>query len=200
MIRPRGIVGDEKVFFLIFVKGSFTFTLPLCKTNRLARLMIRHSFLSFRSCGLAIALGLTASITEARPATDVSPQLAGLHVSYHLDGNSVRTNLYTTNHEAYAVICDAEMSTNMDEKQKLAEIRIPAGKTLPFHFTYGRSITKIRIRLMCVPSEEKAIVEEQGKVDGNTSEQSTDRIVTKKLEKPAGDTSKTIPVENLDQF
>jgi hypothetical protein len=149
---------------------------------------------------LASLLLLSPAI-QANPSVDVSTQLQGLYVTYQTETKSVRTLLYATNHEAYAVICDAEMKTNRDEKQKLVETRIESGTTITFTFNYIRSITGIHLSLMCVPTEEKAIVEAKGKAEGSNSEQSNDRIIIRKLAPPKEDTRPVIiPVEDLSHF
>lgn len=154
----------------------------------------------FRLLATLPTLLLVTSLAIADPLTEISTQLRGLHVTYDANGNAVRTHLYATNHEAYAVICDAEMKDNRDEKQKLTETRIQAGQTALFTFTHAKSITKIHVFLMCIPTEEKAVVEAKGKVEGATSEQADDRIVIKKLEKKADEPPKPVPVEDLGSF
>jgi len=145
-------------------------------------------------------LTMLATAVIAGPVAEISSQLSGLHITYHKEDSAVRTILYATNHEAYAVICDSEMRTNIEQnKKKQNEIRIAAGETAPFMFYYSRGVTKLNIYLICVPTEEKAIVEAEGKVDGSASEQATDRIVVKKRKKPE-ETVKTVPVEDLGQF
>ena len=148
-----------------------------------------------------VSLTLLSLGVQASPSVDVSTQLQGLYVTYQTEAKPIRAILYATNHEAYAVICDAEMKTNRDEKQKLVETRIAAGTTVPFTFHYIRSITGIHLSLMCIPSEEKAIVEEKGKVEGSNSEQTNDRVITRKLAPPKEDTRPiVIPVEDLSHF
>lgn len=160
-----------------------------------AKPMIRHA----RHVTAAL-LALLAPAALAGPATQVSTQLSGLHITHYKEDSPIRTVLHATNHEAYSVICDAEMRTNIEEnKVKLNEIRIPPGKTAPFVFRYTRGVTKLNIYLICVPTEEKALVEQEGKVEGSDSEQATDRIVIKKLPKTE-ETTKTVPVEDLGKF
>ena len=147
-----------------------------------------------------ICLLLMPIILRADPNISISPQLHGQHVTWHSEIAAVKATLYLTNHEPYAVICDGEMKTNKDEKQRLEETRIPAGKTIPLVFRYTRSITGVHIMLVCVPSEEeKALVDKEGKLEGSNMEKTSDRIITRKLEQEKK-APVSVPVEDLNRF
>jgi hypothetical protein len=136
----------------------------------------------------------------AAPNTSVSAQLHGEHITWDHTGSSVKTKLNVTNHEAYSVICDAEMKTSYDEKIKKEEVTIPPGKTTTFPFRHNKSVTKLQLFLICqADAAEKAKVKETGRIEGSGSEQTTDNIVTRKLEQEAPKEVK-VPVEELGQF
>lgn len=83
------------------------------------------------------------------PTYEVFPQLKSLKVSYHVGTTKKQTIIYATNHEKIAVICDAAMTTNKQEKSKKREILIGPGKTIEFPFQHGSAITSVRLYLMC---------------------------------------------------
>jgi hypothetical protein len=83
------------------------------------------------------------------PRYQVFPQLKGLVVNYNVAGSNVETTLYATNHERAPVICDASMITNRQETSKGRDTVIAPGKTAAFSFRHGKSITDIRLYLMC---------------------------------------------------
>src|SRR5690606_24534565 len=92
---------------------------------------------------------LSNTILASGPQYQVLPQLKGLVVNYNVTSSSVETTLYVTNHERIPVVCDANMATNRQEISKGRDTTIAPGKTAAFSFRHGRSITDVRLYLMC---------------------------------------------------
>jgi len=90
------------------------------------------------------------------PNYQVFPQLKNLAVSYHVDTKKRQTVIYATNHEKFAIICDAEMTTNKQEKTKGHETLMAPEKTTVFSFPHRASITDVRLYLMCEASNSSA--------------------------------------------
>ncbi len=103
---------------------------------------------------IAICICLLASTYACAdgPNYQVFPQLKALAVSYHVDTNKRQTVLYATNHEKFAIICDAEMITNKQEKSKGQETLMAPEKTIVFSFSHGSFVTDVRLYLMCEAS------------------------------------------------
>ena len=102
-----------------------------------------------------IALLLFSATAHAKgPEHTVFPQLSALSVSYAVESNEIRSIVYATNHEEFAVICDAEMKTDKQESQRQKETRVEAGKTIGLTFKYRPAVTKIQLYLMCEPAPE----------------------------------------------
>lgn len=143
---------------------------------------------------------LLACLVEAAPLVTISGQTHGENVSWHRETSAVRTTVYLTNHEPYAVICDAEMKTSYEEKLEKPEITIPAGKTASFDFRHNKSVTNLQVFLVCEANKaEKAKMEEQGQTGDARIEKTTGDIVTHKLEPEAPKTHK-VEVEDLGHF
>lgn len=133
----------------------------------------------------------TAALADG-PNYRVFPQLKGLVVNYNVSTSNVETTLYVTNHERRSVICDANMITNRQETSKGRDTVIPAGKTVPFSFRHGKSITDVRLYLMC-EADKNAAPE-----DSTTSAAETQKTTSDKTPP----TAPIIPVveEDLDRY
>jgi hypothetical protein len=94
-----------------------------------------------------------SSACVGAPAAQIFTQVNALDVAYDSESTELRTTLYATNHERFAVICDAEMKTNLQEKLRKTEIRIEPGKTAGFPFSHRRSVKDISLYLMCQAAE-----------------------------------------------
>lgn len=128
------------------------------------------------------------------PHYQVFPQLKGLVVNYNVTTSNVETVLYATNHERAPVVCDAKMITNRQETSKGRDTIIAPGKTATFSFRHGKSITDVRLYLMCEATKNSA-------TDSNTSSEADTQTTAPKTEQaPAA--QKTIPVveEDLDRY
>lgn len=155
---------------------------------------------SFRSRFAILPALWLACTASAAPFVSISGQTHGENVSWHHETSAVRTTVYLTNHEPYAVICDAEMKTSYEEKLKKPEITIPAGKTAGFDFRHNKSITQLQVFLVCeADKEQKAKVIEHGKLDGSLIEATTGDIVTHKRE-PTEHKENKVEVEDLGRF
>ena len=126
------------------------------------------------------------------PRYQVFPQLKGLVVNYNVSSSTVETTLYVTNHERRSVICDANMITNRQETSNGRDTVIAPGKTALFSFRHGKSITDVRLYLMC--EADKTATPE----DSTTTAAEVAKPATKKTLPPAP----AIPVveENLDRY
>ena len=126
------------------------------------------------------------------PRYQVFPQLKGLVVNYNVSSSNVETTLYVTNHERRSVICDANMITNRQETSNGRDTVIAPGKTALFSFRHGKSITDVRLYLMC--EADKTATPE----DSTTTAAEVAKPATKKTLPPAP----AIPVveENLDRY
>jgi hypothetical protein len=123
-----------------------------------------------------IPLFVSALAHADGPNYQVFPQLKGLSVSSHVETRKRQTVIYATNHEKIAIICDALMTTNKQEKTKGHETLLAPGKTTRFSFQHGMYVTDVRIYLMCEPSKE---------TDPNESPESSDEKTTERPpEKP----------------
>lgn len=105
---------------------------------------------------ICICLFISAYAFAGGPNYQVFPQLKTLAVSYHVETNKRKTVIYATNHEKFAIICDAEMITNKQEKSKDQEKLMAPEKTVVFSFSHGSSITDVRLYLMCEASNSSA--------------------------------------------
>ncbi|MEZ5435311.1 MAG: hypothetical protein R3E67_01425 [Pseudomonadales bacterium] len=140
---------------------------------------------------LSIFFISTAALADG-PNYRVFPQLKGLVVNYNVSTSNVETTLYVTNHERRSVICDANMITNRQETSNGRDTVVPPGKTVLFSFRHGKSITDVRLYLMC-EADKNAPPE-----DSATSAAETQKNTTEKTPPPAP----IIPVveEDLDRY
>ena len=128
------------------------------------------------------------------PHYQVFTQLKGLVVNYNVTTSNVETVLYATNHERAPVVCDANLITNRQETSKGRDTIIAPGKTATFSFRHGKSITDVRLYLMCGATQNSA-------ADSNASSEANAPTAAPKTEQPPA-AQKTIPVieEDLDRY
>lgn len=111
------------------------------------------------------------------PNYEVFPQLKSLKVSYHVRISKKQTVMYATNHEKIAIICDAAMTTNKQEKSKKREILIEPGKTMEFPFQHGSSITSVRLYLMCEAKNDTIITGPEEPEETKSTEDRTEKLL-----------------------
>jgi len=136
---------------------------------------------------ICICLFASANAFAGGPNYQVFPQLKTLAVSYHVETNKRKTVIYATNHEKFAIICDAEMTTNKQEKSKGQEKLMGPEKTVIFSFSHGYSITDVRLYLMCEASNSSASDTSAKSVSASDIEKSTineKTVLTEKSEAP----------------
>ncbi|MEZ5540287.1 MAG: hypothetical protein R3E63_10165 [Pseudomonadales bacterium] len=100
----------------------------------------------------------TASFADG-PRYQVLTQLEGMTINYFVSSGVVKTTLYATNHDRIPVICDAKMITNRQEVTKAQDQSVAPQQTAVFAFRHGKSITDIRLYLMCT-ADKNAKIEE----------------------------------------
>ncbi len=126
------------------------------------------------------------------PRYQVFTQLEGMTISYYVESTNIETTLYAINHDRVPVICDAKMITNRQETSKGKDTPIAPEKTTAFSFRHGKSITDVRLYLMCE-------ADKNAKVDATSN-----TPITNKGTAPAKNTTpqKSIPVveEDLDRY
>lgn len=104
---------------------------------------------------IASILTVCTSALAKSPTHTVFSQTNALAISYAIESNEIRSILSATNHEEFAVVCNASMkSDNHEILDKQKDNRIAAGKTFGFVFKYRPSIKKIEIFLTCEPAAE----------------------------------------------
>ena len=133
---------------------------------------------------ICICLLVSAYACADGPNYQVFPQLKALAVNYHVDTNKRQTAIYATNHEKFAIICDAEMVTNKQEKTKGQETLIAPEKTVTFSFPHRSSITNVKIYLMCEASNSSASNTSGESVSANDTENTTTINKPETPEKP----------------
>lgn len=110
---------------------------------------------------IAALSGLSAVHAEA-PDYQVLPQLNGLSVNYHVQNNTLNTTLYATNHEQFAIVCDAAMTTDKQDKKRGQDKKVEPQTTAAFSFKHGTATKEIKLYLICEPTPEaKAAMESQ---------------------------------------
>ncbi len=102
---------------------------------------------------LLALLALCLPVHAEGPEHRVFSQVNGLSVSHDVESNPLRSVLYATNHEDFPVLCDAEMKTDKQEKQKVQQAVIDAHKTKGYAFKHRQSVQKIQLYLICVRAE-----------------------------------------------
>jgi endonuclease I len=147
---------------------------------------------------ILICLLATLETHADGPTYQVFPQLKNLKVNYHVETKKKQTTIYATNHESFAIICDAAMNTNKQDKSKGRETRIEPTKTTAFSFPHRSAITDVRIYLMCEASkdEETTTSETEGAVNEATEKENT----AKKIENETGKSTPVIIEEDLDNI
>lgn len=179
-----GIVWQEKVFFLIFVNAVFTFTLAGLRYSAHTGHPMHPKLKSF-----VMLLIWPAAACAAAPTHMVYAQLNALAVNYHVESNEINSNLYATNHEDFPVACDASMSTNKQEDTRGKEIRIEPHNTHVFSFKHRRSITHIKLYLVCEAIPEAGTAEKKP-ADHKKSFQAGEML-------PKDHADPVVPVEDL---
>lgn len=126
------------------------------------------------------------------PRYQVFTQLGGMTISYYVESTNIETTLYAINHDRVPVICDAKMITNRQETSKGQDTPVAPEKTATFSFRHGKSITDVRLYLMCE-------ADKNAKADVAPTPSTTDKNTA-----PAKNTAplKSIPVveEDLDRY
>lgn len=114
----------------------------------------------YRSITTAL-LFIPCLVNAGAPSHEVLQQIGGLAVNYDVEAADYRTILHVTNHENFAILCDASMTTNKQERDRSAETLVAPDKTISFRFKHRGSVDSIKIYLVCEPADKSASNDKQ---------------------------------------
>ncbi len=110
-----------------------------------------------RNCLIALVCLLASPLLHAEaPKYEVFTQLRNVVVTYYVEMTTINSKLYAINQETYPVICDASTINNRQEESKGQEVVIAPKKIHPFSFKHSKSVTNLRIYLVCEPQDKSA--------------------------------------------
>lgn len=127
------------------------------------------------------------------PERSIFAQTSALSVSYAIESNTIRSILSVSNHEEFAVVCNASMkSDNHELLAKQKDTRIEAKTTYGFFFKHRPSVKKIELYLACEPAEKSGASSKAANTNTNTG-----RITYTPLQEPDNTPQKPVVIENL---
>ncbi len=149
----------------------------------------------YRSITTAL-LFLPCLVSAGAPSYEVLQQIGGLAVNYDVEAADYRTILHVTNHENFAILCDASMTTNKQERDRSAETLVAPDKTISFRFKHRGSVDSIKIYLVCEPADKSASNDKPAAAT-TPKEHDGERPLNEHLAPAAASKPVVVPVEDL---